>query len=253
MTEQEKRWDEFFANGFYFEGWDFRIDPQQTQAEVDGILALLKPRSGIHLIDWCGGYGRHAVEFAKRGFQVTLLDKAPNHIEMARQAAEQAGVSIELVCADFRQTPALVQADFAVNLFTSGIGYLTEEDDVQALRSLYAALKPGALFLLDTMNLFWLARNYQPKGWEGDESGKKRLFDAREFDFWTNRNHSKTILWKEGQPERQMENDHRIYTPSELAAVLRRAGFEPVELRGGFDGQPFDFDNRRIIMISRRP
>jgi len=248
----EERWENFFLSGFYANAWSFRIDPAQAQEEADGVLNLLNPPLGAHILDWCGGWGRHSIEFAKRGFQVTLLDFAPNHIQRAREEAESAGVSLNLICADFRQTPVSIQADFAVNLFTSGIGYLTEEDDVQALKSLHAALKPDALFLLDTMSLFWLVKNYQPRGWYGDESGTKRLLEEREFDFWTNQNRSHAFFWELGSEERGQQLEHRIYSPAELAAVLRLAGFEPVSLYGDFDGRLFDFDSRRIVMVSRR-
>jgi 2-polyprenyl-3-methyl-5-hydroxy-6-metoxy-1,4-benzoquinol methylase len=251
-TDLGKRWDDFFASGFYFEGWTFRIDPTRDEQEVAGVLKLLEPTPGTHILDWCGGYGRHAIKLARLGFRVTLLDKAPNHIRLARSAAESAGVELNLICADFRETPASVQADYAVNVFTSGIGYLTEEDDIWALRSLYAALKPGALFLLDTMNLFWLVRNYQPKGWDHNDTDTKRLLEERHFDFWTNQNCSVTTLWEVNKEERRQEYRLRVYSPAELASVLRRAGFEPERLYGNFEGQPFGFDSRRIIMISRR-
>jgi len=252
MESLEGNWKEFFESGFYAEGWNFRIDSKRTFEEVEGVLKLLNPPPGAHILDWCGGWGRHSLEFARRGFRVTLLDFARNHLELAREQAELAGLSLELVCADFRHTPSSIKADFAVNLFTAGIGYLTEEDDVLALKSLYAALKPGATFLLDTMNLFWLVKHYQSRGWEHDESGTKRLLEEREFDFWTNRNRSLTFLWKVEGGEMVRKTDHRIYSPAELAVILRRAGFKPFQLFGDFDGRPFDFDSRRIVMISRR-
>lgn len=251
-TELEEVWEEFFWSGLYGDFWSFQIDPQRTQEEVDGVLSLLNPTPGSHILDWCGGWGRHSIELAKRGFRVTLLDFAPNHIQMAREVAKAAGVSLDFVCADFRKTPSTIQADFAVNLFTAGLGCLTEEDDAQALRSLYAALKPGALFLLDTISLFWLVKNYQPRGWDEDEDRSRRRFETREFDFWTNRNRAQAFFWEKGKKEKESEIDLRIYSPAELAAVLRRAGFEPVELFGDFDGQEFGFDSRRLIMISRR-
>lgn len=251
-TKLEKAWENFFWTGFYADGWEFGIEPERTQKEVEGVLNLLNLPLGAHILDWCGGWGRHSLELAKRGFQVTLLDFTPSHIEWARRGAEEAGISLNLICADFRQTPASVQADFAVNLFTAGIGYLTEEDDVQALSSLHTALKPGALFLLDTMNLFWLVKNYQPRGWRESPDDTRRLWEKREFDFLTNRNHAEIICQETGGEERRQQTDHRIYSPAELAAVLRQAGFEPVQLYGEFDGQEFNFDSRRLIMISRR-
>jgi len=252
MSALEKRWQEFFWSGFYSETWEFRIGPQRTQEEVEGVLRLLKPTPGSHILDWCGGEGRHSILLARMGLTVTLLDFAPNHVKKARQAAEAAGVKLNLVCADFRETPLGIQADFAVNLFTAGIGYLQEEDDLQALRSLHAALKPEALFLLDTMNLFWLVKNYQPTGGSVSQDGSKRSLEQRKFDFWTNRNYSRVLYWEKGGKEEEQQLEHRIYSAAELVALLRRAGFEPLELYGDFDGRPLGFDTKRLIVVSKR-
>jgi hypothetical protein len=161
------------------------------------------------------------------------------------------GVEIELVLADFRETPP-IEADAAANLFSAGIGYLGEEEDLKALRSLHRALKPGALFLLDTMNLFWLARNYQPRGWDENEEGTRRRLEAREFDFLTGRNRSQAIFWERGREERRSAIDMRIYSPTELVRLLEQAGFETTALYGDLDGSDFGFDSRRIVMVSRR-
>lgn len=251
-TQLERDWDDFFQSGFYATGWSWTIDAQRTVEEVDGVIALLNPSPGSHILDWCGGWGRHAIGLAKRGFRVTLLDFAEKHIKMARQAASDAGIELNLLHADFRQTPVTIQADYAVNLFTAGLGYYTEEDDIRALSTLHAALKPGAKFLIDTMNLFWLVKNYIPRGWSQSSDGQIRHLGSRQFDYLTNRNRSEEILLKVDEPERKQFLDHRIYSPSELASVLRRAGFEPVALYGDFKGGEFTFDSRRIVMISER-
>jgi len=248
----EQKWQEFFWSGFYSEAWRGRIDEEGTQKEVEGVLRLLNPLPGSHILDWCGGEGRHSIPLAQKGFEVTLLDFAPNHIEAAREAAKGAGVTLNLIRADFRKTPSSIQADYAVNLFTAGIGYLREEDDIEALQSLHAALKPDALFLLDTMNLFWLVRHYQPSGGYMSEDGSQRTVERREFDFWTNTSKSRMLYWTKDGKESIQQFDHRIYSAAELTSVLRRAGFEPFKLYGDFDGHPFDFETKRLIIVSKR-
>jgi SAM-dependent methyltransferase len=252
MSTLDESWLDFFQSGIYAEGWTWRKDEAQTSREVDAVLETLQPTSGSHILDWCGGWGRHSIELAKRGYKVTLLDFAANHIEMARRIAKETGVTLELIHSDFRNTPHSIQADYAVNMFTAGIGYLTEKDDLRALRSLHAALKPGARFLLDTMNLFWLVQNYNPNGWHEIVEGEFRVFESREFDILTNRNRSKGILWRKGQEERVYTLDHRVYSGAELASVLNRAGFGVVECFGDFDRQPLTIKSSRLILVSEK-
>lgn len=249
-TNLEQEWKDFFCQGIYFEGWDPKIDPQKAEMEVRGVLNILKPPPGSHILDWCGGYGRHSVILALRGYNMTLLDFAPNHLEMARQRAEQAGIKINLVCADFRQTPPEIQADFAINLFTSGIGYLSEEEDLKALKSLHQALKPNALFLLETMHLFWLVNNFQPSAGDIYQNGM-RAIEQREFDFWQNRVRSSFLWWKQ-EKEKQYQLNHRIYSAKELVNLLRLADFKPLQLYGGLDASPLDFNSKRLVIVSQK-
>lgn len=251
----------YFKTSFYRKSFDFRLETARTIQEVEGIIKLLQPWLGAHILDWCGGWGRHAIELVKRGFKVTLLDFAPNHISMAKGFAKKAGVELKCITADFRETPPEIQADFAINIFTAGLGYLTEEDDLQALSSLHVALKPGGKLLVDTINLFWLVANYEPRGYHPSEDRTRQVIDKRKFDFWTNRNHSRTIYDEVGRNRREQTSDLRIYSAAELAAVLRRAGFEPLELYGGFDGREFTFnfnpddpehECKRIVMIAKK-
>jgi len=250
-TLLEEKWKQFFTSGFYLRAWDFARE-WRSEEEVEGVISILEPEPGDHFLDWCGGTGRHSLLLAQKGFRVTLLDWAPNHLDIAREQARRLGVDdrMEFVCCDFRRTPSNIEADYSLNLFTSGIGYLGKEEDVKALKALRGALKEGALFLLDTMNLFWLVRNYRPMDGRVSPDGSKRRIDQREFDFWTNRNRSRTLYWEEGKEEEDTL-EHRIYSAAELAGVLEQAGFKPLSLYGGFDGREFGFDSRRLIMVSR--
>ena len=237
----------------YSKAYPWTFTAQQTEEEVESVLRLLKPKPKSHILDWCGGWGRHSIGFAKRGFRVTLLDLTKEYIEKAKADAGKAGARINTVCADFRETPSSIQADYAVNLFTSGIGFLEPEDDLRALKSLHQALKPKAKFLIDTVSLFWIVKNFQEKGWRDSPDKTKRVLEERKFDFWTNRNYATVIFQDTAKKieEKEQVNIH-MYTPAELSGLLRQTGFEPVELYGDFDGSEFNFDSRRLIMISVR-
>lgn len=252
----ERSWIYTFFGGkedLYAGAFNGLLHETRTLKEVVGILKLLKPEPGSRILDWCGRWGRHAILLALRGFKVILLDFCQEYIEMAKAIAAKAGVEIETVCADFRDTPASIQADYAINIFTAGLGYLTEKDDLIALCSLHAALKPGAKFLIDTLNPFWVIRNFAERDWEELSGGTKRLLEQRRFDHWTNRCHTTFILQdlSEGT-EKQAQTEVHLYSAAELARLLRRAGFEPIELYGSLDGADFDFDSKRIVMISKR-
>ena len=226
---------------------------RDAEGEVEAIAHMLNMTPGSHVLDWCGGWGRHAIPLAKRGYKVTLLDFSEEYLDRAAVYAKDEGVTVELVHADFRKTPPEIQADYAVNIFTAGLGYLGEENDLVALASLRAALKPGAKILIDTMNLFWIMRNFMPSTWHESADGTKWYLERRRFDFHANTVHT-TSVYRDRSTGEEMDCEHnlRAYSPADLARVLRGSGFEPEDLYGDFDRSEFGLTSKRIIMTASR-
>ncbi len=224
-----------------------------TEEEVEGLIRIFGISTGSHILDWCGGWGRHAVPLARRGYKVTLLDFSKEYLERAGTYAEREGVSLNLVHADFRETPPDIQADYAINMFTAGIGYLSEEDDVKALVSLRNALKPGAHILIDTINLFWIIRNFMPTAWHESADGTKWYLEKRRFDFHTNTNNT-ACVYRDRSNGKEISCEHalRMYSPADLARILRAARFVPQDLFGDFDGSEFTLTSKRVVMTALR-
>lgn len=226
---------------------------RSTEEDVEGLIRIFGISTGSHVLDWCGGWGRHAIPLAKRGYKVTLLDFSKEYLERARINAEREGVTLNLVHADFRETPFDIQADYAINMFTAGIGYMSEEDDIKALVSLRNALKPGARILIDTINLFWIIRNFMPTAWHESDDGTKWYLEKRRFDFRINTAHT-SCVYQDRSSGQEMTCDHdlKMYSPADLARVLRTAGFVPADLFGNLDGSEFDLNSKRVIMTALR-
>lgn len=95
----------------------YRLDLEVTRREVDAILAMSGAKPGTSILDLCCGVGRHAVEFARQGFEVTGLDISSTFLDVARRKAVQAGVQITWVEGDMRDIPFEDRFDLVVNLF----------------------------------------------------------------------------------------------------------------------------------------
>ena len=96
MTEKRDWIHEFFGGSRDFYGTVYTalgiFDKKDTEKEIDGVLSILKASPGSHILDWCGGWGRHAVPLAKRGFKITLLDFSKEYLERAEAYAAREGV-----------------------------------------------------------------------------------------------------------------------------------------------------------------
>jgi tellurite methyltransferase len=81
--------------------WDTRYSQKAPSDEPSlWLLTFLErafenivPKSG-RVLDVAGGAGRNAIWFAKRGYDVTLVDISPVAIEIAQQRAKDAGVTL---------------------------------------------------------------------------------------------------------------------------------------------------------------
>ena len=248
--DYEKAHEDLFWSGFYASAWEPKTTPERTAVEIKGVLDLLNPKPGSHILDWCGGMGRHSIELAKLGFKVTLLDYTKLHLDKARSDAASVGVDLNIVKADFRNTPSGIQADYAVNLFTAGLGYISPEADLKALKSLNKALKPGARILIDTGSMFWIVRNYIPNTWS--TFGDTLVLHSRKIDYLDNRTVETLLVKKANGTEEIYTVTVQVFTPGELNVLLKRAGFKVEQLYGDFDGSEFTFRSRRIIMIASK-
>src|SRR5437773_5500468 len=113
--ENETLWRELYPYVFSLE----RLAAAESQ--VAAILALTGVTGGA-VLDLCCGPGRHAVEFARRGFRVTGVDRSPFLLERAMERASESAVEVEWVLDDMREFRRPAAFDLACNLFTS-FGY----------------------------------------------------------------------------------------------------------------------------------
>lgn len=245
----------FYTPGFYQSAYENTgvMAKFDSRKQAEQIVGLLGAKQGSHILDWCGGWGRISLELLRLGYSVTLLDFCQPFVCQAIAQAQLEGLPLKTVVSDFRETPWDIKADFAINIFTAGLGHLGKEEDIKALRSLHTALKPGASFLIDTMSFSWIARNFLERGWQESGDGRYRLLERRSFDFLTNTIQSTCIYEdREERKEEKVETALHLYTPAELTEVLWTAGFSPIKLFGGLDGSDFSFGSKRIVLISQR-
>jgi SAM-dependent methyltransferase len=236
--EDESFWRDLYP--YMFPEEQFKLADQQ----VDKILALVRPQ-GRSVLDLCCGPGRHSTSLATKGFAVTGVDRTKFFLKRAKERANAAGVSIELVQADMRDFVRSAAYDLVLNMYTSFGLFSKIEDDLKVLRNIYESIKPGGVCLMDMVGKEWLAQTLQLTT-SSEEPDNSVLIQRRKIlNDWT-RMQNEWILIKDGQT-RTFRFDHTIYSGQELKDRLYRAGFQRVELFGDLDGTEYGLKSRRLI------
>jgi len=246
--KNESVWNKGF--GKKFEPYLWAIPRKTTNAWVRVAVRHLHLTKGTRFLDCPCGPGRIGIPLLKMGVRVTGVDINKDYLAKFSARAKRTKLKVDLLHGDMRRLPFRNKFDAAANLFTS-IGYFERDRDNQAvINAAFRALKPGGRYLLDTANRDWLVRNYVSSNW--DEHNGTRLLQRRTFDFKTSIERCRwTFAHDDG--EETYEIPLRWFSVHEMVKMFEKAGFVDIEIFGGFEDQPIDFNSRRFFVVGRKP
>lgn len=222
---------------------------EDAPEEIDSVCSLAGVDPGGDVLDMPCGVGRHAVEFADRGFDVTGVDATPPYLEAAREHAADAGVDAEFLESDMREFTRPEAFDLAVNLYTS-FGYFEDRaDDERVARNIYESLRPGGRLVMDLTSKEVLAADFQERGWSV-EDGVYLLEDRTVTDDWSWMENRWVVV--DGDERHEFDVSHRLYSARELSALLGGVGFETVDIFGDLEGADFDHEAERMVVVAEK-
>lgn len=135
----------------YAEYYDMYYREKNYAAECDMIERLFAKRgvTPSTILDLGCGTGRHAVLLAKRGFEVTGVDRSQQMLDIASGRIEKAGFDIPLHRQEIQALDTGSQYGAAIAMFDV-IGYLCSNQTLMgALRRILDHLHQGGLFIFD--------------------------------------------------------------------------------------------------------
>ena len=241
-------WDAFFSD-FYLRA--FAGDERDAEAQEQALAAakLSGCPEGGDLLDVPCGFGRHSVPLARAGYKVVGVDRSPALLEEARRRTGGERRP-KFVQADYRDLPQPDESfDAALNLFSS-LGYLGDEDDTRVLGEIRRVLRPGGRLVIEIMHRDALVLRFRDTGWHMVGEGRL-LLEQRTFDPAAGVAQTTQTLVEPGGQRDSRTWSLRIYTATELAAMLSRAGFEESRCYGSLDAAPFGTETRLIIVARR--
>ena len=243
-TSPSETWDALFSD-FYLSAYagDERDAEAEAQALAAARLAGCEP--GADVLDVPCGFGRHTVPLARAGYAAVGADRSQVLLAEARRRAGDDGP--ELVQADYRELPfPEARFDAALNLFSS-LGYLGDEEDTRALAEIGRVLRPGGRLVIETMHRDLLVSGWSDQDWrllgEGRLVLEQRTFDQAAGIVQA----TQTLILADGRRDSRTWSI-RVYTATELLAMLERAGFAEARCYGSFERVPLGSGTRLVVV-----
>jgi SAM-dependent methyltransferase len=243
----------WYEDDSFWEAWGgYLFNPNRIEAakdEMDKTIDLLEIKQGAKILDLCCGVGRHSLELARRGFQVTGVDLTRRYLDKAVALAGEENLDVEFVREDMRNFLREDSFDCVISMYTSFSYFEEPEEDKKVVDNVYRSLKPGGRFIIDTQGKETLARKFMERDWN-ERDGVIVLQErnvSRNWSWMWNR-------WIMLRGDERIENEisHRLYAATELMALMKDCGFSRAEAYGSLDGSPYDHTARRLVVVGRK-
>jgi SAM-dependent methyltransferase len=235
-----------------------RIAPERA-AQIDWLWFHLRLQTGQHLVDVTCGPGLYALEFARRGSQVTGLDFGPAAIAYARDLAKSEGLSarchfIEQDVRHWQPRPAAFDA--AILLYGQLAVFPPAEAELLLTR-LAQSLKPGGKLCLELLNPARIDKS-DSTWWFTDDSG---LWGQAPFlhlgeRFWQASRETSVeryhILHLESGELTEITLCDQAYRPDKMTELLKQVGFRVVEVYPAWAGLPLYDAEEWLVYLAER-
>ncbi len=226
-------------------------DDLEIKKTLDFIVTRLGISKGDSVYDQCCGVGSLSYPLAERGMKVIGVDRVSTYIEKANKRKLNDNVSF--FEGDASNYKIDQKFDGAFNWWTC-IGYEKREADLGMLKNVFVSLKSNSKFLLDTMNLVGVIKNFKkevsiPYKSNDSEAILKR---TTEFDYKTGRMIKKWQYSFTNKEDVIKHSSVRAYMPWELIELFKESGFNEIQLFGDLDGSELTEMSPRCIVEGKK-
>lgn len=222
---------------------------RRSGREADFVAKICGLAPGARVLDAGCGAGRHAFEFARRGYVTTGVDLSEELLEVARARGKGAS-ALTFLHGDLRTLAFTREFDAAV-LLDSTLGLHEDGETVEILRRLSASLVPGGRLVVEVLNRDFVLDEMPARKWL--ETAEAVILDDVSFQPETSRLRVKRSVAPHGQKAVEFAYSLRLYALHELRVLLSLAGFDVVEFAGSIHQRGAYLGSRdRAIWIHAR-
>lgn len=224
-------YEDLFEN--YANKYEAECFTQGTTGECDFIEKEIDSNKTLTILDIGCGTGRHSIELARRGYQVTGVDLSASMLEKAKEKARLQKLPVVFQKEDARDLPFENQFDLAIMLCEGAFPLMeTDEMNYQILENAAKSLKKTGKLIMTTLNgLFPLFHSVQ--GFCAAAAADSSVtYRKGTFDLMTFRDINTSIFEDDSGNKKELKCNERYYAPAEMTWLLKSAGFKKIDIFG---------------------
>jgi len=201
------------------------------------------------ILDLCCGTGRISAELARTGYAVTGVDITESFLKAAIDDSRYENLDIEYIRADAREFVRPLYFDVIVNLYISFGYFSSRSDDLKVLRNVFESLNKSGSFIIETLGKEIACRDFIEAEWF-ERDNYTMLTEYQPLNSWTFMKNRWILLINGERIEKTFIQ--RLYSASELRALLKKAGFKKIDIYGDWDEIPYDQHANKLIAVCRK-
>jgi SAM-dependent methyltransferase len=246
MTDTQP-WFERWFNSPYYHQLYFKRDEAEAAEFIKKLLDHLQPPPGSLMLDIACGKGRHSVQLASKGFDVSGIDIS---LDSIAEAKENENDRLHFFVHDMRLPFWINYFHYAFNFFTSFGYFKTRREHDNAIRTIAESLKSDGIFVIDYLNVHYSEDHLV------HQSEKK--IDGVNFYItkWFDEDHFyKKIIIEDGALDAPLEYLEKVakFTLGDFTEMFAYHHMQVQEVFGDYDLGPYHVRNSpRMIIVAKK-
>ncbi len=243
----QKAWFKDWFNSPYYHQLYINRDENEAAAFIDQLITHLHPQEGSRMLDVACGKGRHAVQLAGKGFDVSGIDLSEESITEALQFETD---TLHFYRHDMRLPCWINYFDYAFNFFTSFGYFKSRREHDNAIRTIAQSIRHQGYFVMDYMNIHFTEGQITPtatKQIEGIVFNITKWFDDTHF--------YKKIIVQDAELDAPIEFTERVakFSLADFNRMFAQQGLLIQEVYGDYSFSPYNAAHSpRLIMIAKK-
>ena len=243
----QQPWFKDWFNSPYYHQLYFNRDDREAAAFIDKLIAYLKPAQGCTMLDVACGKGRHSIQLANKGYDVTGIDLSDDSI---REALQYETERLHFYRHDMRLPCWINYFDYAFNFFTSFGYFKTRRENDNAIRTIAQAIKTKGIFVMDYLNVHFAEDHLV-------HQSEKQVEDV---NFIITKWYDETHFYKKIIVEDEALQEPLVFTEKvakfslgDLTEMFAYQGLQIQEVFGDYNFSNYDVrKSPRLVMIAKK-